>query len=152
MKPDTSTAITDDDVLRAYPDVPIDHDNKGLYRGWLARELRLHRCTHCGHRHHPPQPCCPRCWSTDVRPQAVSGRGTVYSIVLLHGLQAPGITDSEHPHPVVTVELDEQPGLRWTSTLIDRDPRTVRIGDPVDIAWIERHGQPYPVFRARATT
>jgi hypothetical protein len=150
LKPVDSAAAdpTDESVLAAYPDTPIDQDNIGIYRGWLVKQLRVHRCADCGHRHHPPQPCCPRCWSPAVRSEAVSGHGTVHSVVLLHhGPPTTGVSYSPDPHPVVTVELAEQPGLRWTSTLIDRGADSIHVGDPVELAWSQRQGQPFPVFQ-----
>jgi uncharacterized OB-fold protein len=57
--------------------------------------------------------------------------------------------DYSRPHPVVAVELEEQAGLRYTTTVIDGDPHAISIGLPVELAWIERHGAPFPVFRVR---
>jgi hypothetical protein len=48
---------------------------------------------------------------------------------------------------VVTVELEEQPGLRFTSTIVDCPPERIAVGLPVELAWIDRDGCPYPVFR-----
>jgi hypothetical protein len=70
-------SITDEELLARLPDLRVDHDNKELYRGWLQRELRLNRCGGCGTWHHPPRPVCPSCWSTEVVPTRVSGRGRV---------------------------------------------------------------------------
>jgi uncharacterized OB-fold protein len=148
----TAGEPTDDQVLAAFPDVVIDHDTKDLYRGWMVRELRIRRCNGCGHRHHPPRPRCPRCWSDEVYPAPVCGRGTVHLVVGLHqGPPAPGVDYSGGPHPVVTVDLDEQPGLRWTSTLIEGESAPPHIGQRVELAWVQRHGQPYPVFRPERT-
>jgi uncharacterized OB-fold protein len=139
--------VSDEELVSRFPDTWISHDNKEFYRGWLDRKLLLTRCTDCGYWRHPPKPICPRCWSTDVRPTEVSGRGTVHLLIRLHqGPPAPGV-DYSTPHPVATVELEEQEGLRLTSTVVDCPPEDVHIGMPVELAWIERYGEPYPVFR-----
>jgi uncharacterized OB-fold protein len=142
-------AVSDEELLARFPDTRIDHDTKELYRGWLERQLRLNRCNACGTWHHPPRPICPKCWSSDVAATEVSGTGTVHLLIRLHqGPPAPGV-DYSHPHPVVAVELDEQPGLRYVSTVVNCPPEEVRIGMPVKLAWVERYGAPYPVFEPR---
>jgi len=47
-------------------------------------------------------------------------------------------------------ELEEQPGLRFTSTVVDTPLAEIRIGLPVELAWIDRYGAPFPAFRPRA--
>jgi uncharacterized OB-fold protein len=70
--------------------------------------------------------------------------------MLLHqGPPAPDVDYSKGPHPVVTIELEEQEGLRFTSTVIDCPLEDVRIGLAVELAWIDRFGAPFPVFRPR---
>jgi hypothetical protein len=146
----SAQAITDDELLQRLPTTRIDHDNKELYRGWLQHELRLNRCTACGHWHNPPRPICPACWSTDVVATPVSGKGTVHLLIWLH--QGPPVegVGYEGGWPVATIELDEQPGLRYTSTVIDADRSEIAIGLPVELTWIEREGEPYPAFRPAA--
>ncbi|HKE75876.1 MAG TPA: zinc ribbon domain-containing protein [Acidimicrobiales bacterium] len=141
---------TDEEVLRRFPRTRIDHDNKDFYKGWLDRQLVLNRCADCGHWHHPPRPMCPRCWSTSVEPAAVSGRGTVHLLIRLHqGPEVDGV-DYTDGWPVATIELEEQEGLRYTSTVVGADRSSLVIGLPVELDWIEREGEPFPVFRPRA--
>jgi uncharacterized OB-fold protein len=66
---------------------------------------------------------------------------------LHQGPAAEGVDYSTGPHLVVTVDLAEQEGLRYTSTVVNTDPASVAIGDAVELTWIERNGAPYPVFR-----
>ncbi len=121
--------------------------NKHFYRGLLHRELRMNRCADCGWWHHRPKPICPQCWSKRLVPTPVSGRGTIHLLILLHqGPPADGV-DYATPHPVATVELDEQPGLRFTSTVVAADPDELAIGQRVALDWTERDARPYPVFR-----
>jgi uncharacterized OB-fold protein len=139
--------ISDADLVKRFSYQQVDRDNRDFYRGWLAHELRMNRCTDCGRWHHPPRPMCPACWSWNVAPTPVSGRGTVHLLMQLHqGPPAPGVDYSKGPYPVVTVELEEQPALRYTSTVVNCDPSDIAIGMPVQLTWIERHGAPFPVF------
>jgi len=144
------SAISDTELLERFPDTWINHDNKDFYRGWLERRLLLNRCAACGYWQHPPKPVCRTCWSGDVHATEVSGRGTVHLLIRLHqGPPAPGV-DYSAPLPVATVELEEQEGLRYTSTVVNCPPGQLRIGLPVRLTWIERYGAPYPVFEPRA--
>jgi uncharacterized protein len=141
------TAPSDQQVLDSFPNAPIDHDNKEYYRGLLQRRLLVNRCGDCGRWSQPPRGICPACWSDDVAPTEVSGQGTVYLTMFLHqGPQVPGV-DYSTPHPVVLVELAEQPGLRVTTTMVDIANEDIRIGMPVELTWIERGGEPVPAFR-----
>jgi hypothetical protein len=68
---------------------------------------------------------------------------------LRQGAPAPGVDYEKGPHPVVTVELEEQAGLRFTSTVVDTPLAEIRIGLPVELVWIDRYGAPFPAFRPR---
>lgn len=144
------TGVSDAELLDRYRGVTIDHTNKHFYRGLLERELRLNRCEDCGWWHHRPKPICPRCWSKRVVATPVSGRGVIHLAIFLHqGPPADGVDYTAGPHPVVTVELEEQPGLRFTTTVVGAPNERIVIGAPVDLTWIERDGRPFPVFALR---
>ncbi|MFC4950070.1 Zn-ribbon domain-containing OB-fold protein [Pseudonocardia sp. GCM10023141] len=139
------TAPTDAPPWERYPNHPMDEDSVALYEGWLVRELRLPRCRRCNRWHTPPRSLCPFCWSDDLTFTPLSGRGTVHLSMVLHvGPPAPVV---EYPYPLVTVELEEQPGLRFTSTVVDGDADPVVIGSAVELVWIDRAGAPFPAFR-----
>lgn len=139
--------LSDEQLLERFPGVRIDHDNKAFYRGLLDRQLLIDRCGDCGHWFQPPRPICPKCWSRDIRPTAVSGRGHIYLLILLHqGPPAVGV-DYSKPHPVATIELEEQPGLRFTSTIVGAPNEQLAIGMPVQLSWIVRGHNPVPAFR-----
>lgn len=144
--------ISDEALVERFPGQPITHDNAEHYRGRLDHRLLLGKCRSCGHWHSPPKPVCPQCWSFDVESAPVSGDGTIYMAIFLHqGPPAPGV-DYSVPYPVVTVELDEQPGLRFTATVVGADNDAIRIGARVRLNWIEREGMPVPVFELNEAT
>lgn len=144
-----SAEITDDELVRRLPNYPIDPCNRAFYQGWLRRQLTLQRCTDCGHWHHPPRPMCPDCWSWNVTAQPVTGRGTVVGLSRLHRRTPVDGSDPVVPHPVVLVDLAEQPGLRLSSTVVDAEQGDdrLRIGAAVELCWLLRDGEPYPAFR-----
>ena len=138
--------VSNDELVQRFPGEPITHDNADHYRGRLTRQLLFNRCDDCGVWHAPAKPVCPECWSSAVTPTPVRGNGTIFMNVFLYqGPPAPGV-DYSTPYPVVTVELDEQPGLRFTATVADADNDRIRIGERVRLEWRERAGSPMPVF------
>ena len=147
-----SDLITDEELVERFPGHPLDHDSAAHYRGRLERRLLLNRCGDCGTWHHPPKPICPACWSTDVaRHRGRRHRHDPPRVFLHQGPPAEGV-DYSTPYPVVTVELDEQPGLRFTSTVVGSPNEAIAIGERVDLDWIDRAGTPLPVFRLIGAT
>jgi uncharacterized protein len=138
--------ISDDDLFARFPDVRLDHENKHFYRGLLTRRLLLNRCEDCGRRHAPPRMVCPHCWSFAVTPSEVTGGGTIALLTFLHqGPSAPGV-DYSTPYPLAAVDLESEPGLRFSSTIVGPLAFDAAIGDRVELVWIERNGNPYPAF------
>ena len=132
---------------RPFARVRVDHDNKAFYRGWLEKRLLMNRCANCGRWHHPPKPICPiagRPTSAD-RGQR-TGRGAP-AHAAASGTGGAGRRLHAGPHPVATVELVEQVGPRYTSTVIGVPVGEIHIGMPVELTWIERDGVPFPVFQ-----
>jgi hypothetical protein len=136
----------DAEVLERFPSVRLDHVNKQYYKGLLRRELLVNRCRACGSWHTPLRPICPSCWSPEVSPVPVSGRGTVHLLTILHqGPAAPGV-DYSAGFPLAAIELAEQPGLRVEATVLDCPRAQLRIGLEVELTWIDRDGAPWPAF------
>jgi len=127
-----------------FPLPELGFDNKAFWTGGATGELRITRCQACGLWLHPPRPVCRRCRSRAVEPESVSGLGTVWTYTVNH---QPWVPDIAVPYVLVIVELDEQPGLRLTTRLVETDPGSVRVGlrvevtfDAVDDVWL-------PLFR-----
>lgn len=142
--------ISDRELVERFAGHHLDHDSAPHFRGRLERRLLMNRCNACGEWHHPPRPVCPACWSSDVVATDVAGEGAIHLAIFLHqGPPAEGV-DYSTPYPVVTVELDEQAGLRFTSTVVGAANEAITIGARVALDWIDRGGVPLPVFRLRA--
>jgi uncharacterized OB-fold protein len=111
-----------------------------------AKEGRLTacQCGKCGHFRMPPSPFCPECQSMDMVWPELSGRGTVFSFAVVHGF--PGLPDITLV-PVV-VDLDDAPGARLVTNVIDVNPDDVQIGMAVEVSFSPiADGWVLPVFR-----
>jgi len=117
--------------LRPPPPAP-DPETAPFWRACRAGRLEILRCHSCGYWIHPPRPVCPRCQSTDLAPEATSGRATVASFTINHKAWMPGM---DVPYAIGLVELVEQSGLRLTTNLVDVAPDDVRIGMPVRVTF-----------------
>ena len=126
-----------------WPIPQITDENGAFWTGGRDGELLITRCTSCGYWIHPPSPRCPKCLSDRIEPSAVSGRGTVYSYTINRQAWVPGL---EVPFVIAIVELDEQPGLRLMTNIVDCTPEEVEIGMPVEVAFVERGEAFVPIF------
>jgi uncharacterized OB-fold protein len=78
-------------------------------------------------------------WDTVV----ASGRGTVYSYVVVHHPQVPAF---DYPLPIAVVELEE--GTRLVADLVGVEPDAVTIGMPVTVEFVTVDDElTLPMFR-----
>lgn len=109
------------------PPVPVvDADSDPFWASLAEGAFRCCRCTECATWLQPPLERCRHCAGA-VAWEEVSGEGTIFSFIVVRHQTIPG-----HPPPYVValVELDEQPGLRFTGVL-HAEPATVEVGQPV---------------------
>jgi uncharacterized OB-fold protein len=119
--------------------VPVaDIDSAPFWAGLRRHELLILRCTECRTFVHPPQASCPRCLSLALTPEAVVGRGSVYSFTVANREFAPGI---QPPYVVALVDLQEQDGLRLVTNLVNVAIGDVRIGMPVRVVFFDLDGE-----------
>jgi uncharacterized OB-fold protein len=117
-----------------------------FWEGARAGELRIQRCQSCGTFIHLPRPICRVCLSFDLQPEAVSGRGTLYSFTITNRAFHPFFV-SRLPYVVAVVELEEQPELRVVTNLVGLDGRRPEFDMPVQVSFEElAPGAVIPVF------
>lgn len=86
---------------------------------------------------------CPSCHSFEHEWTPASGRGRIWSWVVVHPPVLPAFADRA-PYNVVVVELDE--GVRMIGNLLDVEE--IREGMAVEIAWEDvEEGISLPVWR-----
>jgi uncharacterized OB-fold protein len=109
------------------PPVPVpDADSAGFWDAAKAGQLSIDRCAECRRWQHPPLEACRYCGGpTEFEP--VSGRGTVFSFIVVRQQTVPG---HEAPYVVALVELEEQSDIRVTGVL-QGPVEDARIGMPV---------------------
>lgn len=135
-------------MLAALASIGPDATTAPFWDACRRRELRLQRCGDCGVFRQPPSPGCPHCGSARSDWPLLSGRGSVFSYTIVHHAAVPPLAP-EVPYNVVVVELDDAPGARLISNLLDVAPEDVAVGMRVMVAWDEvRPDVVLPRFRS----
>jgi uncharacterized OB-fold protein len=112
--------------------LPIkDAENAPYWDSLKAHAMRLQRCAN-GHFRYPVNPVCPECLSTNFTWEPVSGRGRVYSFIVVHQVYDPSFKE-DVPYNVAVVELEEGP--RLLTNLVEMDNGDVRIDMPVQVVY-----------------
>ncbi len=124
------------------PRPAITQDNAFWFDGARAHRLLIQRCTSCGTLRHPPLPACAHCGSLDWDTVESSGRGTLYSFVVVH---YPQVAAFEYPLPIGLVELEE--GTRVVANLGGVEPDGIAIGMELRAQFVDHDEElSLPVF------
>jgi uncharacterized OB-fold protein len=110
----------------------LTDENEAFWTGGAEGELRFLRCDACAELVHPPAPLCPRCLGSQLTPRAVSGRATLHTFTVNHHPWIPGF---EPPYTIAIVEIEEQPGLRLTTNIVNCAIEDLRIGMPLRVVF-----------------
>jgi uncharacterized protein len=106
-------------------------DTEAFWEACRSGRIVLQRCAACRGYRHPPSPLCPACSSSQFEWVQASGRGTVWSFVIVRE-RLEG-WDGEVPYVVALVELDE--GVRMVTNVIGAAPEAVQVGMPVEASF-----------------
>lgn len=97
-------------------------------------ELVIQECGECGKLRHPPVGICAECGSEATGWRTMSGRGTLYSHVVVHQTALPSWRTAV-PYNIVMVTPDEAPEIRLYSNVIDFDHSKLKVGLPLVAAF-----------------
>ena len=116
---------------------------------WQAAQrgvLVVQQCESCGHSQYPPEGICQACLGEVLHFRETSGRGWVYSfIVVRQALDLP-FRDSV-PYVVAWIKLDELPGVTIVANIEEIDPADVHAGQPLEVFFEHRGEWSLPQFR-----
>lgn len=105
---------------------------------WQAaakRELRMQKCTACGHVRFPIGPVCTACLSDQSEWVRLSGRGSVLSQIVFHRAYSAAWKDHV-PYSVAMVQLEEGP--RMFTDIVDPERRYIEadlVGRHVEVTF-----------------
>lgn len=99
-------------------------------------EFRLPRCTACGHFVWYPEAQCPECGHDGLAWERLSGRGRVFSFVVVRRALYPPFAGLV-PYVSGIVAIDEDPRVRVVTRFLDADPDRIAIDMPVRVRFAD---------------
>jgi uncharacterized OB-fold protein len=108
-----------------------DGDTKPYWDAAKEHRLVIQRCQDCGEAIFYPRSVCPHCMSDRIAWIDASGRGTIYSYVVVH--RAPAAFADLAPYVVALIDLEE--GVRLMSNVVGAAASDVKIGAPVEVVF-----------------
>jgi uncharacterized OB-fold protein len=108
----------------------INDDNRQYWEYCKKHELRMQKCTTCGHIRFPPGFICPACHSLEAEWTILSGKGIVYSYIIYRAVYHPAFKD-KIPYMVAIIQLAEGP--RMESNITGCRVEEVKIDMPVEV-------------------
>ena len=106
-------------------------ETAAFWDGCAEGRFVLPRCDECGELIWYPRLSCPFCGSHSVTQTEVSGRGTLYSFTVVR--RGSGPFRDAAPYVLAMVQLDEGPTMM--TNLVDVDPESVTVGQPVHVVF-----------------
>lgn len=110
-----------------------DADTEPFWTACRQGRLTVQCCSACGAKRLPPERFCPHCHSPDSTWEAVSGRGTVYSWIVVRHPVPGDVYGGDVPYVVALIDLAE--GVRMASNIIDCEPDAVRAEMAVEVVF-----------------
>jgi uncharacterized protein len=113
--------------------VPVPtQETRPYWEGCKRHELRIQRCTACGHYQFYPRLYCDKCFSDDVEWITASGRATVYTFTIVHRPPSDAFK-GDLPYVVALVKLEEGPSMM--TNIVGCPPEQVAIGMAVKVTF-----------------
>ena len=131
--------------------LPLPDDvTEFFWEGAKAGQLLMQRCRACSKFQFPPDVVCIHCQSLQLEAAPVSGKATLYSYSVVDRAFNAGFVDSL-PYVLGLIELDEQPGLRMVTNVVDAVADEIRVGMALEVTFESRGDVVLPQFRPAGT-
>ena len=109
-------------------------------------EFLIQRCRDCNQVQYHYRAICAHCWSDNVDDLPIAGDGTIWTFSVVQVNRSPQFA-SWGVYATGVVELPE--GVKVISRIVCDDPHSLKIGDPVQLAFAKAEtGQQIPIFVA----
>lgn len=126
-------------TVQVPPQPVVDPESKPFWEALRDGRLVWCRCAECGSWQSYPMERCRACAGA-TRFVPVSGRGVIYSFVVVRQQLVPG---RSVPYVMALVELDDGERLRVPG-IINAEPKQVAVGSRVQFSPRQRHDDYYP--------
>ncbi len=110
----------------------VDEETKPFWDFCKQHELRVQKCLSCGKLYYPVSPICPHCLGMDYEWAKLSGKGEVFSFIVVRRQYHPAFS-SDIPYAVAIIQTEE--GIHLLSNVVGVKPDAIRIGMPVQVVF-----------------
>ena len=110
-----------------------DHMTIPFWEGCKAHKLLIQRCKTCCTSYFPPGPLCTNCRSSDIEWVQASGKGTVYSWIVVRHPIPKDVYEGDVPYVVALINLDN--GVRMPSNVVGCAPEAITDGMRVEVTF-----------------
>lgn len=124
-----------------------DEDSAPFWEGCRRHKLLVQRCAVCRTPRFPPRRHCAACGSDAGIWTEASGKGMVYSWIVVNHPVPREVFAAEVPYVVALVDLEE--GVRLPTNIVGIAPERIRAAMPVEVVFAEVDGTVLPRFRPR---
>ena len=108
-----------------------------------AHRLGYQVCQRCQGLVFYPRRHCTHCTSTALEWRDSSGKGYIYTFTVMRQHAYP-VFQAMIPYVLALVDLDE--GFRMLTQIVDVDPAAVRVGQRVQVRWLDQDTVALPIF------
>ena len=116
----------------------ISGETKPYWDHCRRGQLLVQKCDSCGEYQFYPRGICANCWSNDIQWITSSGKGTVWTFTVTYQNGTTGFAE-DVPYVLALVALEE--GVRMFTNIVECDPRSVTIGMPVEVTFVQATNQ-----------
>lgn len=114
----------------------LDGLTKEFYDFCRQEQLHFQQCTACGTFRHVPRELCAECNSFDWEWVKSSGKGKIYTWVVVNRALHPAFYDpSENAVPMAPVVVEMEEGVRLLSNMVDCPPDELHIDMAVEVTY-----------------
>jgi uncharacterized OB-fold protein len=114
------------------PTPVADEASQPFFEAAQEGKLLLRFCNACNRYMTYSAETCDNCLNQSLEWKAASGKGTIYSFVVMHQVLHPGFA-GEVPYNVIVVETAEGPRLQ--SNLLGTPDNEIAVGMPVEVTF-----------------
>ncbi len=114
--------------------IPVpDEVSKPFWAACNERRLVVQNCTACNRKQFPPQPACAACGSKEhLEWLQTSGRGKINGWCVMHDSRV-GVLQPDQPFNIVIIALEEDPAIKFLSSLPGVPVDQVPVGASVQV-------------------
>ena len=118
--------------------IPVpDEVSKPFWDACNERRLIVQRCAACDRLQYPPQAACAACGSAaHLEWQQVSGRGRINGYCVMYDARVVPLR-ADQPFNIAVIELEEDPAIKFLSSLPGTPVDEVPVGARVEVLFEE---------------